>query len=126
MAKPEKSSSTSLWWWGMVKAVLGVMVLLLYKAIPNIADVVTSPTPGWLGQTMRWPVLIGVVAGWLLVATARPRGSVLVASSALATAAGVVAAAPPLVGLPSPAPVGSLHRRRTRRTRSGAAWCHCS
>ncbi|MEV5240095.1 DUF6185 family protein [Streptomyces cinnamoneus] len=100
LTEPEKSSSTALWWWGMSKALLGVMVLLLFKATLNIAKAVTSPIPAWLGHTMRWPVLIGVVAGWLLVATARPRRSVLVASSVLAAAAGLVAAVPSLVGLP--------------------------
>ncbi|GHG61618.1 DUF6185 family protein [Streptomyces griseocarneus] len=98
----EKSSSGALWWWAVLKAVLGVMVLLLYKAILNTAGFVADEPPDWLGYSMRWPVLIGVLGGWLLVVTARPRRSVTVAATLVAAAAALVAAVPSLFGLPEP------------------------
>ncbi|MGP8297784.1 DUF6185 family protein [Streptomyces inhibens] len=96
----EKSSSTALWRWGLLKATLGLMVLLLYKAMQKTAEAVTHPTPGWLDYNLRWQVLIGILAGWLLVVSARPRKSVLLAASLVAAAAGLVAAVPSLFGLP--------------------------
>ncbi|MFI0709896.1 DUF6185 family protein [Streptomyces inhibens] len=95
----EKSSSTALWRWGLLKAALGVMVLLLYKAMQKTAEAVTHPTPGWLDYR-NWQVLIGILASWLLVVSARPRKSVLLAASLVAAGAGLVAAVPSLFGLP--------------------------
>ncbi|MEV4743294.1 DUF6185 family protein [Streptomyces sp. NPDC049555] len=95
----EHSSSTALWRWGVLKAALGVMILLLYKVIVDAVHAAVSRPPDWLGFTMRWPVLIGAVAGWLLVVTARPKRSVLVASSAVAAVAVAVTVTPPLLGL---------------------------
>ncbi len=100
LTEPENSSSTDLWWWGVLKALLGVMVLLLYKAMLTITEAVSDDPPAWLGYSMRWSVLIGVVAGWLLVVSARPRKSVVVAASLVAAAAALVAATPSLFGLP--------------------------
>ncbi|UKY53634.1 DUF6185 family protein [Streptomyces inhibens] len=96
----EKSSSTALWRWGLIQAALGVLLLLLYKAIENIAEAVTDHPPTWVGYGYRWPVLIGILAGWLLVVSARPRKSVLLAASLVAAGAGLVAAVPSLFGLP--------------------------
>ncbi|WP_086566273.1 DUF6185 family protein [Streptomyces alboverticillatus] len=98
----EKSSSAALWWWGALKAVLGVMILLFYRAVLNTADLLADKPPAWLDYSMRWPVLIGVLAGWLLVVSARPRRTVLVAATLVAAAAALVAAEPSLFGLPAP------------------------
>ncbi|MFF4159271.1 DUF6185 family protein [Streptomyces sp. NPDC001678] len=92
----ERNSGTALWQWGVLKAVLGVMVLLLFKAILGIVKVPGPERPSWTGDS----VFIGLLAGWLLVVTARPRRSFLVASSVIAAAAGLVAMAPSRFGLP--------------------------
>ncbi|MCC3777885.1 DUF6185 family protein, partial [Streptomyces sp. UNOB3_S3] len=92
----ERNSGTALWQWGLLKAVLGVMVLLLFKTILAVVDVPALKRPDWIGDS----VLIGILAGWLLVVTSRPRRSFLVASSVIAVAAGLVAMAPSLFGLP--------------------------
>lgn len=93
----ERNSGTALWQWGVIKAVLAVMVLLLYKSILDIVGVPTPGRPDWIGDS----VLIGILAGWLLVVSARPRRSFLVASSVIASAAGLVAMTPSLFGLPA-------------------------
>ncbi|MEU3354454.1 DUF6185 family protein [Streptomyces sp. NPDC037389] len=93
----ERNSGTTLWQWGVLKAVLGVMVLLLYKVILAVVDVPALKRPDWIGDS----VLIGLLAGWLFVVTARPRRSFVVASSVVASAAGLVAMAPSLFGLPT-------------------------
>ncbi|MEU3878227.1 DUF6185 family protein, partial [Streptomyces sp. NPDC029704] len=108
LSELEHSSSTALWRWGVLKAVLGVMILLLYKVIVDAVDAAVQRPPGWLGFAVRWPVLIGAVAGWLLVVSARPKRSVLVASSAVAAVAVAVAVAPSLLGL-SPQLTGPRH-----------------
>ncbi|MFI9722150.1 DUF6185 family protein [Streptomyces sp. NPDC052396] len=95
----ELSSSTALLRWGVLKAALGVLVLLLYKAVLDLTKAMTA-APDWLEYTFRWPILLGVLVGWALVWTARPRRPVLLAASLVAVTGGLVAAVPGLFGLP--------------------------
>ncbi|MFI0915158.1 DUF6185 family protein [Streptomyces abikoensis] len=97
----QDGSSTALLRWGLLKAVLGVLVLLLYKMVLDSARALKI-APAWLGYELRWPVLVGFLAAWTLIATARPRNTVLAAATALTLAGGLVAAAPSLFGLPPP------------------------
>ncbi|KJK57679.1 DUF6185 family protein [Saccharothrix sp. ST-888] len=94
----ERSSSGALLRWGLLNAVVGVMILLLYLLIPDAAKAVGEPGP-W-GDERRWQVLIGVLTGWALTVTARPRASVLLAASLTAVAGTLVAVLPGLFGLP--------------------------
>ncbi|WP_372405719.1 DUF6185 family protein [Streptomyces luteireticuli] len=95
----EESSSTSLLRWGVMKAVLGVLILLLYRMVISSAKALKI-APTWLLDNFRWPILIGFLAGWALAVTARPRKSMLAATTVVTLAGGLVAAAPTLFGLP--------------------------
>ncbi|MFB7668259.1 DUF6185 family protein [Kitasatospora sp. NPDC056138] len=95
----ERSSSGALLRWGLLNAVIGLMILLLYRLIPDAARAVDLPGP-W-GYEQRWQVLIGVLAGWALAISARPRASVLLAVSLAAVAGSLVAVLPGLFGLPA-------------------------
>ncbi|WP_414166707.1 DUF6185 family protein [Streptoverticillium reticulum] len=96
----EQSSSTALLRWGLVKAAMGVTILLLYRLVVNLTTV-TGGTPHWLSDVARWQTLIGFLAAWILAVSARPRLPALLACSLAAAAGALVAAAPPLFGLPS-------------------------
>lgn len=98
LTRLERSSSRALLRWGLLSAVVGVAVLLLFRGIAYTAHAVTGES-GWWNYEQRWPILIGAVAGWAMVFTAGPRASVLFACSLAALAAGLVAAAPGLFGL---------------------------
>ncbi|MGW3071325.1 DUF6185 family protein [Kitasatospora sp. NPDC001132] len=80
----EICSSTALLQWGVVSAVIILTFLL--------------PQYAFLEQ--HWMVLTGILVGWALTATARPRRSVLLAASLVAAAGGLVATWPSLFGLP--------------------------
>ncbi|MFD8996290.1 DUF6185 family protein [Streptomyces abikoensis] len=95
----QDGSSAALLRWGLLKAVLGVLVLLLYKMVLDSARALKI-APTWLGYEFRWPALVGFLAAWTLVVTARPRNTVLAAATVLTLVGGLVAAAPSLFGLP--------------------------
>ncbi|MGW7003980.1 DUF6185 family protein [Streptomyces sp. NPDC054933] len=54
-----------------------------------------------MGYEQRWQILIGVLVGWALTASARPRRSVLLAASLMAVVGGLAVALPSLFGLPA-------------------------
>lgn len=93
----EIRSSTVLLQWGLVSAVVSLTFL--------------PPQYTLLGQD-RWKILIGILVGWALTATARPKRSVLLAASLVAAVGGLVAGWPSLFGLPQklfPPGTGSVH-----------------
>ncbi|MCC2274012.1 DUF6185 family protein [Streptomyces sp. ET3-23] len=100
ITEQEKNSSTSLLQWGLLKATMGISILLLYRAVLYVATE-AGGTQHWLGDAARWQTLIGFLVGWGLVASARPPRSVLVMCSLVAVAGGLAAAVPSLFGLPS-------------------------
>ncbi|GAA1913728.1 hypothetical protein GCM10009753_52460 [Streptantibioticus ferralitis] len=95
----EFSSGNALLRWGLVNAVMGLVILLLYKTILDTTRA-TIGTPRWLGYEQRWPILIGLLVGWALTASARPRRPVLLAASLVAVVGGLAVALPSLFGLP--------------------------
>ncbi|MFE7524753.1 DUF6185 family protein [Kitasatospora sp. NPDC057542] len=80
----EIRSSTVLLQWGVASAVIILTFLLPQYALLD----------------QRWMILTGILVGWALTATARPKRSVLLAASLVAAAGGLVAAWPSLFSLP--------------------------
>ncbi|MGW1195294.1 DUF6185 family protein [Streptomyces sp. NPDC002536] len=97
LTEQERSSSTALLRWGLLKACMGVAILLLYGVLLDLAG---QGPHSPLNDAARWLMLIGFLVGWGLAAVARPRTSVLVACSLVAAAGGLVTAVPSLFGLP--------------------------
>ncbi|MBO1413556.1 DUF6185 family protein [Streptomyces sp. FH025] len=89
----QNRSSAALTRWGLLTAVMGLALLLYTEVLEAVA-------PRWLGYESRWQILLGLLVGWVLLALARPRRSVVLAASLVAAAGALVAALPSLFGLP--------------------------